>query len=593
LVHPDVVSETCFRKECFTVRRIVVIIFMSLLLAVSGVQLMTGPTAIAPALAREENLAFSADRIEQVDEYLDRVAAIGFRGAVLVASGDEILLDEGYGAVDPSGEEKIGQDTIFAIGSNTKPFTAAAILKLQDEGKLSVEDSIDKYLPDVPADKSAITIHQLLTHSAGFDHSGIFEGDFEQVGQDEAVRRILASELLFPPGSESSYADPSMILLAAIVEHVSGQPYETYLHDELFAPAGMAHTGFRDADPALLGSAQAVGIVDGEPAGTPADLPPLSWSLMGAGGMVSTVEDLFRWHNAVKAGMILSPEGQSAYAAPHVSLDETSSEGYGWVIAEPVPGHRLRASAGGTDEIAHVNVIDWWLDDDLVVIASSADASYNAEDITAAIEKILFGLPQEMPPAMVDVDSSLLRDLAGRYELPEGGAIVVTATEDRLLISPEGAAGFATLFPPDGEDEEQTDPAATIAYLESGKEAGIDAWKTEQDAALGPFQRMTVMGSASAEGSGEAWTYVAFEFANGNVLTRWIVDEDGVLGAAVVPSEPPTVMLLPISPKLFASFSLGRPNGFEAVFANEESGASTLRLTPNDGDDVMATRKSS
>lgn len=572
-------------------RRTVFAVLISLGFAVSGVPATPGSPVDSPALARDETLAFSAERIALVSEYLDRLAAIGFRGAVLVASGDEVLIDEGYGTVDPSGEEMIGPDTVFAIGSNTKPFTAAAILKLQDEGKLSVEDRIGEFLPGVPPDKQKVTLHQLLSHSAGFNHSGIFEGDFEQVDRDAAVRRILASELLFPPGSESSYADASMVLLAAIVEHVSEKPYEAYLRDELFVPASMTHTGFRGDEPELLGSAQAVGVVEGEPAGSPADLPPLSWSLKGAGGMVSTVTDLFRWHQAVNAGKILSPEGQRAYAEAHVPLDETSSEGYGWVIAEPVPGHRLRASAGGTEEIGHVNVIDWWLDDDLVVIAGSADASYNAEDIVAAIEKILFGLPQEMPPSMVDVDPDDLRDLAGRYELPEDGAIVVSAAADRLSFSPEDAAGFATLYPSDDESDGQANPAATIAYLESGQEAGLDTWKAEQEAALGPFQRMTVMGSASPEGGGEAWTYVAFEFAKGSVLTRWIVDEDGVLGAAAIPSEPPTVMFLPTSPTTFASFSLGRSDGFDAVFEGGASGPRTLQLTTSNGDEVTATRQ--
>ena len=573
-------------------RRCLSVVLMSLALAASSVPATLLPVAIAPAEARSENPTFKADHVAQVDDFLDRLAVIGFRGSVLVASDDEVLIERGYGRVDPSRKEEIAPDTIFAVGSNTKPFTAAAILKLQDEGKLRVEDRIGRYLPDVPADKQAITIHQLLTHSAGFNHSGIFEGDFEQVDRDEAVRRILASDLLFPPGSESSYADASMILLAAIVELASGQPYETYLREELFAPAGMEHTGFRSDDPELLGSAQAVGVVEGKPAGSPADLPPLSWSVKGAGGMVSTVEDLFRWLQAVKAGKILSPEGMRAYAAAHVPLDETSAEGYGWVIAEPEPGHRLRAHAGGTEEIGHVNVIQWWMDDDFVVIVCSADAAYSAEDVAVAIDKIMFGLPQEMPPAAVDVDPDALHTFTGRYELPEGGAILVSAAEDRLLFSPEDAAGFATLYPADaaGEDQ-QPDPAAAIEYLESGREAGLDTWKADQEANLGPYQRMVVMGTASPEGSGEAWTYVAFEFANGSVLTRWIVD-DGVLGAAVAPSEPPSMMFMPTSPATFASFSLGHPTGFEAAFAFE-SGTGTLRLRTSDGEQIIATQAGS
>jgi hypothetical protein len=263
------------------------------------------------------------------------------------------------------------------------------------------------------------------------------------------------------------------------------------------------------------------------------------------------------------------------------------------VIAEPVPGHRLRASAGGTEEIGHVNVIDWWLDDDLVVITSSADAAYNAEYVTQAIERILFGLPQELPPLMTHVDEGMLQSYAGTYHLPDGGALVVTATDDRLLISPEGLNGFATLFPTattTGNDEPQEEQAAaTIAYLESGKEAGLEAWKSEQETTLGPFQRMAVMGSAPQEG-GEEWTYVAFEFATGSTLTRWIVEENGVLGAAVVPSEPPAMMFLPTSPSTFASFAITQPAHVTVEFDAAAASAGTLRLQSSTGETITATR---
>lgn len=566
-------------------------VFSMVLVAIAGL-LTQGAFTRAPAFARDEASSVVADRIVRVDEYLDRLASIGFRGAILIAQDGEVLVERGYGWTDDTRTTPIGPGTIFAIGSNTKPFTAAAILKLQDQGKLRVGATIATYLPDVPADKRGITVHQLLTHSAGFDHSGIFEGDFEQVSRDEAVRRILASELLFPPGSESSYADASMILLAAIVEHVSGQPYESFVRDELFAPAGMVNTGHRD-DPTLRGSAQAVGIVAGEPTGAPADLPPVSWAIKGAGGLASTVADLYRWHQAVVAGRILSPVAQEAYRAAHVPISPDAAEGYGWVIAEPMPGHRLRASAGGTEEIGHVNVIDWWLNDDLLIIGSSADASYNIEEIVPAIERILFGLPQELPPRMTEVDPAVLRDYAGRYELPSGGAIVVTATKDRLNLSPDGEAAFDLLLPR-GETEVDEDTAraeATLAYLESGKEEGLDAWLVEQESTLGPFRRMTVVGTAPHEGSGEAWTYVAFEFARGSTLTRWIVEEHGVLAAAVVPSDPPRAMFLPASPTAFSSFALGNPETATAVFLETEAGAWTLQLTSSAGDTVQATRR--
>lgn len=550
----------------------------------------TAATACAPAVASPKAEAESTIRL--LETYLDRLEAIGFRGAVLVADQGEILLQEGYGAIEPGGAEPITPDTVFAIGSNTKPFTAAAILKLQDEGLLRVEDPISRYLADVPADKTAITVHHLLTHSAGLDHSGIFEGDFEAIGRDEAVRRILASELLFPPGQESSYADAGMILLAAIVEIVSGRPFAEYLRAELLAPAGMTATGLV-GDAPLPSSDEAVGIVAGETAGSPSDLPALSWSLLGAGGMTSTVADLHRWHEAVESGKVLSPAAVAAYASPHVPLEPDLAEGYGWVVGEPELGHRVRASAGGNDELGHVNVIRWWQDDDLLIIASSASAAYNAEDVVPAIENILFGRPQVVPPAIAPVASERLAELAGRYELPDGGAVIVAPATDRLVLSPDGAGGFATLFPENHlASSVPADPDATIAYLESGEEDEfLDPWIADQAAALGPFAGLSVVGAAAPEGGGETWTYVAFDFALGSVLTRWVVRPGGILDAAEVPTEPPAVVFLPTSPTDFVSFALGRPDSMAAVFARNASGQMELQLRTSSAETVTGTRQ--
>src|SRR5262249_27224274 len=133
---------------------------------------------------------------------------------------------------------------LFSIGSITKQFTAAAILKLQMQGKLSVRDPIAKYLPNVPQDKSAITLHHLLTHSAGLE-SGFGPGDFEAVTRDEIIKRALASKLRSAPGKQYHYSNAGYSLLGAIVEIVSGGGYEAFLHEHLFKPAGMAQTGYR------------------------------------------------------------------------------------------------------------------------------------------------------------------------------------------------------------------------------------------------------------------------------------------------------------------------------------------------------------
>src|SRR5262249_25703156 len=135
-------------------------------------------------------------------------------------------------------------ETVFSIGSITKQFTAAAILQLEMQGKLNVQDSISKYLPNVPKDKEAITLHHLLTHSAGLE-SDFGATDYEPVTREPYIRRALAAKLRSVPGQRYHYANSGYSLLAAIVEIVSGQDYEAYLQENLFKPAGMTKTGYR------------------------------------------------------------------------------------------------------------------------------------------------------------------------------------------------------------------------------------------------------------------------------------------------------------------------------------------------------------
>ena len=155
-------------------------------------------------------------------EYLQAGVGEGFSGAVLIARGGEILLNEGYGFADKEQGAPMTPDTVVDIGSVTKQFTAAAILVLSDQGKLDVEDSIGRFFPNLPEDKSGITIHHLLTHTAGLV-DGVGDGDFDHIPTEEFFRRVFDSELLSAPGERHSYSNAGYSVLARIVELSSGQ----------------------------------------------------------------------------------------------------------------------------------------------------------------------------------------------------------------------------------------------------------------------------------------------------------------------------------------------------------------------------------
>ena len=241
----------------------------------------------------------------------------GFSGVVLVVRDGAIAFHQAYGQSDRHQKIAMRPDTIFAIGSTPIDFTMAAVLKLVDMGKLQLSDPITKCLKEVPQDKQAITIQQLMTGRSGLpdfhDIPGDKDKDHSWIDRDEAIRRILNSKLLFTPGSRREHSHSAFGLLAAIIEIVSGQSYQDFTREHLFIPAGMNDTGFfgEKIDPDRLAIGYGVR-KDGE-----INAPPYwgktSWLVMGSGGQTSTALDMFKWTQALRNGKLLSPESLKHY----------------------------------------------------------------------------------------------------------------------------------------------------------------------------------------------------------------------------------------------------------------------------------------
>ena len=353
--------------------------------------------AISPSIAADDpSLSRRLDQWLTTSEY---------RGVVLVAKDGNIVLEKGYGLSDREAEVPFGPESVFTVGSITKQFTAAAILKLEMQGKLHVEDSIAKHLPGVPTDKNSITIHQLLTHTSGL--ASDFAGDFDKVGRDAYVRLVLGSTLRSAPGTEYSYANAGYSLLGAIVELVSGRPYEEFLRANLFVPAGMERTGYRL--PKWEAGREAVGYRDGERWGRLSERPWADdgpyWALRANGGMLSTVGDLYRWDRALQGNTVLSPEARAKLFTPYVAEGPgaDSHYGYGWAISESPWGSREIGHNGGNGVFS----ADFrrFPDDRIVVITASNDASVKAWRAAGALARLAHG--DEVPASRPGQTGSL------------------------------------------------------------------------------------------------------------------------------------------------------------------------------------------
>ncbi len=249
---------------------------------------------------------------KKLDTYLTRITPFGFSGALLVAREGDIVINKGYGMAIRAEGVRNTSETVFSTGSITKQFTAAAILKLEMQGRVDTEDPIGKYLEAVPENKSHISLHHLLTHTSGLVQD--VGRDYDIALRDETVRRILEQPLEFAPGERFEYTNVGYTLLAAIIEKVSGMSYEDYLNEHLLKPAGMAFTGYRI--PTWDERVVAHWYVGQTDNGTPLEKPYPYWNLIGNGGILSTTEDMYKWHLALSGDAVLSRDAKKKLYAP-------------------------------------------------------------------------------------------------------------------------------------------------------------------------------------------------------------------------------------------------------------------------------------
>ncbi|OPC78478.1 serine hydrolase [Embleya scabrispora] len=326
----------------------------------------------------------ASGRARAVARYLDANWPTGASGAIATARDGEPVGCQGRGKANVETGADAGCDTVFDIGSITKSFTAAAILKLETTGALRVTDPIGTILRAVPADKRGITVHHLLTHTSGLPEG--LGDDYEPVRRDAMIARALAAPLDAVPGRTYAYSNVGYSLLAAIIEKVSGTGYGDYLTRNLFTPAGMTRTGYRLADPCRDDIAVEYDS-DGRSQGTPLDHPWAAdgpfWNLRGNGGLLSTARDMLRWYRALEGESVLPAAAKAKMFTPHVSEGvPTQFYGYGWTIVTTPSGPIVTHNGGNDWSYARVairpadHVMVFWVGNQAV-----RDGMWNLEDL--------------------------------------------------------------------------------------------------------------------------------------------------------------------------------------------------------------------
>lgn len=377
-----------------------------------------------------------------------------FQGAVIAARNGRAVVERGIGLADLRTDAANTPATRFMIGSVTKTITAAAVLQLEEAGRLRLSDPIVKHLPDYPAASgSRITIQELLSHTAGVPEPAMDPrrtGEMSRpVGPAELLALFKDRPLDFEPGAKYRYSNSGYVILGMIIEKLSGMSYYDYVADRIFRPLGMKASGYREkgADPPEF----ARGLSEAPDGGLlPAPIIHPSWGY-AAGALHSTVGDMLAWDRGLSAGKVLSPGSLEKMFRPVMG-----GYGTGWLIAETF-GRKDQFHGGGVPGFSAW--IERWPDDGAFVAVLGNVGSAPTGEIGRSLAAILFGERYEMPVARkaVKAGPKILDEYVGTFRIDgqtsrtvvrEGNALYVARNGGRRVpILPFGKDGF--FFPND------------------------------------------------------------------------------------------------------------------------------------------------
>jgi CubicO group peptidase (beta-lactamase class C family) len=378
------------------------------------------------------------DLTPKFDEYMNACVKVKrFCGAVLVSRGEATLFTKGYGFANAEHEVPNTPRTKFRLGSITKQFTAMAILILQEQGKLKVDDPITKYLDDGPKTWESVTIHHLLTHTGGVPS---YTDDLTYVTKmmmPETVKSMIArfrdKPLDFKPGEKFHYSNSGYFLLGAIIEKVSGKSYEAFLKEAIFDPLGMHDTGYDHA--ATLLARRASGYNRGESGLTNAAYLDMAQPY-SAGSLYSTVEDLARWDRALRDGKLVSKKSYAKMYAP-VKNDYA----YGWVVTT-TKGRMQIEHGGGINGFA-TEILRYPKEHVCVIVLCNV-LPQSPEQVAHDLAAIAFGESYELPRErkVAKVDPKIYESYVGRYQVAPKVTATFSRQGDRFMIQLTGQPRF-------------------------------------------------------------------------------------------------------------------------------------------------------
>lgn len=368
---------------------------------------------------------------DEIDDYIaaqmNRQHIPGLSLAVL-KHGTAVKM-KSYGVDNLTTGTRTTPESVFQIGSISKQFIAAGIVRLSEEGKVSLDDSIRKYLSDAPETWQAITLRHLLTHTSGLVRET--PGLQLKVQSDiEAIRGAYAVPLAFAPGEKWQYSNLGYFALAEVISRAAQIPWPQYLHEKIFAPLGMNATRTTTVDDVIPHRVSGYQWMDTHNHQETPNLP----GVRPSGALLSSVFDLAKWDAALSSGTFFSPQQRELMWTP-VKLNDGSEKpyGFGWEIGKA--GKHRQVKHAGT-MLGFRSQILKFPDDGLTIVVLTNATQAVPEKIALGVAAL--SLPDLKPPSkrtVANVSAEILDACAGRYQLAGGRALSVVRHENKLAVS--------------------------------------------------------------------------------------------------------------------------------------------------------------
>ncbi len=333
--------------------------------------------------------AWRSSRSDEIDHLMAKLHEQGqFNGSIIVASGGKAVYRKAFGEADFQSHHRFTPETISNIGSVAKQFTAMTVMILAEQKKISYDDAVSKYIPELGGPLNGITIRQVLNHTSGIPDVGDLGIDHRGLTNHEVLNRLAKPDFIVSkPGEKYRYSNANYVLLAVVVERVSGRRFADFLADKILNPLGMHNTFVFDGS---LHTRKFVAKAYDQ-FGNP---DPVGDLITGSGGIYSTVDDLFKWDRALYAGRLVSQSALAEAFTPGTVTEGTSTYGFGWNI-EQKEGRKFvwhQGAAGG-----YRALIERQLSENITVIILTNKGNSRRLQINDAILNILKGKPYELP----------------------------------------------------------------------------------------------------------------------------------------------------------------------------------------------------